>query len=38
VKRLIGLPGELVSERDGFVSIDGKSLSEPYVDPGLRDR
>jgi signal peptidase I len=37
VKRLIGLPGELVSERDGFVSIDGESLSEPYVDPGLRD-
>jgi signal peptidase I len=37
VKRLIGLPGELVSERDGFISVDGKSLSEPYVDPALRD-
>lgn len=37
VKRLIGLPGELVSERNGFVSIDGKPLNEPYVDPALRD-
>ena len=37
VKRLIGLPGELVSEREGFVSIDGKALREPYVEPGLRD-
>lgn len=37
VKRLIGLPGETVSERDGFVFVDGKPLSEPYVDPALRD-
>jgi signal peptidase I len=37
VKRLIGLPGETVTERNGFVSIDGKRLSEPYVDPVLRD-
>jgi signal peptidase I len=37
VKRLIGLPGELVLERDGFVSINGKALNEPYVDPTLRD-
>lgn len=37
VKRLIGLPGELVSERDGFVFINGKPLSEPYVDPAMRD-
>ena len=26
VKRLIGLPGEVVSERDGIVYIDGKEL------------
>jgi signal peptidase I len=38
VKRLIGLPGETVSERDGIVSIDGKRLSEPYVQPARRDR
>jgi signal peptidase I len=37
VKRLIGLPGDLVSERDGLISINGKPLREPYVDPALRD-
>ena len=36
VKRLIGLPGDLVSERDGTISINGKPLAEPYVDPALR--
>src|SRR5919201_2126448 len=30
VKRIIGLPGEVVSERTGYVSIDGKPLKEPY--------
>src|SRR5262245_65156967 len=25
-KRVIGLPGETVSERNGFISIDGKPL------------
>ena len=38
VKRLIGLPGDTVSERNGYVSINGKPLHEPYVDPKLRDR
>ena len=37
VKRLIGLPGDTVSERNGFISIDGKALTEPYLDPALRD-
>lgn len=37
VKRLIGLPGDTVSERNGYVSVDGKPLEEPYVDPALRD-
>lgn len=37
VKRLIGLPGETVSERDGSIFIDGKALTEPYVNPALRD-
>lgn len=36
VKRIIGLPGELVSVRDGVVYIDGDRLVEPYVDPALR--
>ena len=37
VKRLIGLPGEQVSERDGIIFINGKRLNEPYVAPGMRD-
>jgi signal peptidase I len=37
VKRLIGLPGETVSERDGFVYIDGRALKEPYIAQGHRD-
>jgi len=31
VKRIIGLPGETVSERSGRIFIDGKPLKEPYV-------
>jgi signal peptidase I len=38
VKRLIGLPGDTVAERNGAVFINGKPLSEPYVDPALRDQ
>jgi signal peptidase I len=38
VKRIIGLPGEVVSERDGTIFVDGKRLLEPYVDPSLRGR
>lgn len=37
VKRLIGLPGDLVSERNGSIYIDGKALREPYVAPRFRD-
>jgi signal peptidase I len=37
VKRIVGLPGEVVSERNGDVSIDGKPLDEPYVDSRRRD-
>jgi signal peptidase I len=37
VKRLIGLPGDLVSERDGYVYIDGKRLDEPYIKADRRD-
>lgn len=35
VKRLIGLPGDTVTERNGFISIDGRPLRERYV--ALRD-
>ena len=37
VKRLIGLSGETVSERNGTIFINGRSLTEPYVEPGRRD-
>ncbi len=36
IKRLIGLPGEVVSMREGVIFINGERLTEPYVDPGLR--
>ena len=38
VKRIVGLPGERVSERDGVVHIDGQRLIEPYVQPSRRGR
>jgi signal peptidase I len=37
VKRVIGLPGEVWSERDGRTYIDGRRISEPYVQPDRRD-
>ena len=37
VKRLIGLPGDVWSERNGVVYIDGEPLREPYVRPTYRD-
>ena len=37
VKRIVGLPGETVTELDGSVSIDGHKLIEPYVLPSERD-
>ena len=37
VKRLIGLPGDIWEERNGYVYIDGKKLNEPYIQQGRRD-
>jgi signal peptidase I len=37
VKRLIGLPGETVEERNGQVYINGRHLNEPYIQEGRRD-
>ena len=37
VKRIIGLPGDVWAERNGFVYIDGKQLNEPYVHADRRD-
>ena len=36
IKRIVGLPGELISERRGAIFVDGQRLIEPYVDPSLR--
>jgi signal peptidase I len=36
VKRIVGLPGDLVTERDGAIYINGNLLAEPYVDSTLR--
>jgi signal peptidase I len=33
VKRIVGLPGELISERKGAIFVDGRRLAEPYLDP-----
>jgi signal peptidase I len=37
VKRIVGLPGETISERDGMVYVDGRKLLEPYVTRSERD-
>jgi signal peptidase I len=36
VKRLIGLPGERVTETDGRIFVDGRALREPYIRPEFR--
>jgi signal peptidase I len=37
LKRVIGLPGDLVSEKDGFFYVNGKKLDEPYLTINDRD-
>jgi signal peptidase I len=34
IKRVIGLPGDIIEERDGVVHINGQPLHETYVDNG----
>ena len=34
VKRVIGLPGDIVAETDGHITINGKELNEPYLPKG----
>jgi signal peptidase I len=38
VKRIIGLPGEVWAEQDGYTYIDGRRLREPYIRPERRDQ
>ena len=33
VKRLIGLPGDTISQENGVVFVDGTRLEEPYIKP-----
>jgi signal peptidase I len=37
VKRVIGLPGEIISLKDGYVYIDGRLLPEPFLPPKVRN-
>lgn len=34
IKRVIGLPGEKVTARNGLIFINDKMLPEPYLEPG----
>ncbi|MGZ4691981.1 MAG: signal peptidase I, partial [Acidimicrobiia bacterium] len=34
VKRVIGLPGDVISAKDDHILIDGKALHEPYLPQG----
>jgi len=33
IKRIIGLPGELVEIREGVIYVNGREMREPYLDP-----
>ncbi|MBA3364827.1 MAG: signal peptidase I [Actinobacteria bacterium] len=37
VKRIVGLPGDKISEREGVMYVNGKRLKEPYVEAERRD-
>jgi signal peptidase I len=37
VKRIIGLPGDVWQERQGFVYINNRKLNEPYIKKDRRD-
>ena len=37
LKRVIGVPGDVVSEKAGYFLVDGRKLSEPYVPLAARD-
>lgn len=38
IKRVIGLPGDVVSGRGGYIYIDGKKLDEPWFDSHIESR
>lgn len=38
VKRIVGLPGETVAFEEGAVLIDGRAMTEDYLDPAFTRR
>lgn len=36
IKRVVGLPGDVVQVRDGYVRINKRKVIEPYLDPTVR--
>jgi signal peptidase I len=38
IKRVIGLPGDIVELKDGVVFVNGERIDEPYLDPVKDDR
>jgi signal peptidase I len=36
IKRVVGLPGDIVQVRDGYIRINKRQVIEPYLDPSLR--
>jgi len=36
VKRIVGMPGERIAQRNGVVYVNGKELPEPYMKPDRR--
>lgn len=35
IKRVIGLPGDVIESRDGVVYVNDRALEEPYLDEGM---
>jgi signal peptidase I len=38
IKRVIGLPGDVVEGRDGHIYVNGQLLEEPYLQPTVQSR
>ena len=38
IKRVVGLPGDVIESRDGVVYVNDRALEEPYLADGMRHR